>query len=64
MPIIRVEMLKGRSKEQKQELVQKLTDGFVESCGGNKASIHVVIDEVEADNWGIGSVLVADRDNH
>jgi len=61
MPIIRVEMLKGRSVEQKRALAEKLTDGFIEACGGNKASINVLITDVEAEDWAIGAELISDR---
>lgn len=64
MPIIRVEMLKGRSVEQKKALVESLTSGFVESCGGNSDNIQVVITEIEAENWGIGAELLSDKGKH
>ena len=39
MPIIHVEMLTGRTREQKAALVKELTDGFVRTCGGKPDSI-------------------------
>ena len=61
MPIIRVEMLKGRTEDQKRDLAKQLTDSFVSACGGHKSSINVIITDVEADNWAIGAELIADR---
>lgn len=61
MPIIRVEMLNGRTVEQKRALAEKLTDDFVETCGGNKSSINVIITEIDADDWAIGAELISDR---
>ena len=61
MPIIRVEMLKGRDVSQKRALAEKLTDSFLEACGGNKESINVIITEIEGEDWAIGSELIADR---
>ena len=61
MPIIRVEMLRGRDVSQKRALAEKLTDSFLEACGGNKASINVIITEIEGEDWAIGSELIADR---
>ena len=61
MPIIRVEMLKGRDQDQKRALAEKLTDGFIEACGGNKASINVIITEIDSDDWAIGAELICDR---
>ena len=61
MPIIRVEMVKGRSDAQKKDLAKKLTNSFVESCGGNADSIHVIITEVEKSEWAIGSEMLSER---
>ena len=60
MPIIRVEMIKGRSDAQKKQLAEKLTTGFVESCGGNREAIHVIITEVEKSDWAIGADMLSD----
>ena len=61
MPIIRVEMLKGRTPEQKRALAEKLTAEFLATCGGNQASIQVMITELEAEDWAIGGELISDR---
>ena len=61
MPIIRVDMLTGRSRAQKRALAKELTESFIATCGGNKQSVNVIITEVEEDNWAIGTTLIADR---
>lgn len=61
MPIIRVEMFKGRSEAQKRALVRDLTDAFVGAAGGNPDSVHVVITDVEKSDWGTGGQLNSDR---
>ena len=61
MPIIRVEMLKGRTDEQKQELVDNLTTAFIESCGGNAEKLNIIITEVDSENWAIGGALLANK---
>ena len=35
MPIIRVEMFKGRTKKEKRNLVKELTEGFIRAYGNN-----------------------------
>ena len=62
MPIIRVEMFKGRTREQKRAMVRELTDAFVRTAGGKPEGLQVVITEVDAEDWGAAGVLVADRD--
>ena len=61
MPIIHVEMLEGRSVEQKRTLAHELTDAFVRSCGGDSVNVRVLIREVAPEDWAIGGTLVADR---
>ncbi len=61
MPIIRVEMFPGRTTDQKRDLARELTDGFVRACGGPGDRLHVVINEVERENWGVGGELMADE---
>ncbi|MDA7963581.1 2-hydroxymuconate tautomerase [Ruegeria sp.] len=61
MPIIRVEMFPGRTREQKRALVSELTDAFVRTAGGKPEGLHVVITEIDAEDWGSGGVLVADK---
>jgi 4-oxalocrotonate tautomerase len=61
MPIINVEMLEGRTVDQKRLLAHELTDAFVRSCGGDTANVRVLIREVAPDDWAIGGTLVADR---
>ena len=61
MPIIRVEMFPGRTTDQKRDLARELTDGFVRACGGPGDRLHVVISEVERENWGVGGELMANE---
>lgn len=61
MPIIRVEMLEGRSKEQKAELVDSFSNEMARITGCGVDSVYVVIDEVAKDNWGIGDQLCSEK---
>ena len=57
MPIIRVEMFTGRTRDQKRALVKELTDSFVRTCGGKPESVQVVLVDVERQDWGAGGEL-------
>lgn len=61
MPIIKVEILEGRTREQKRELVQVLTKETARITQVNEASIFVVIDEVKKENWAVGGELLVDK---
>ena len=62
MPVIRVEMFK-RTQEQKKQLVKELTEAFLNTCGGDKEAIKILITEVEESNWSSGGVLTSDKKN-
>ena len=61
MPIIRVEMLKGRTTEQKRKMAQELTDAFINTAGGNVAAVQVLITDVEKEDWAAGGELLLDK---
>ena len=61
MPLIRVEMFKGRTDEQKKVLVKELTDSFIKSCGGNRDAGDVKITDIEQKNWGKAGELYSDK---
>lgn len=61
MPIIRVEMWEGRTKEQKRELVWALSKEMARITDCGIESIYVVIDEVKKENWGAGGELCSEK---
>ncbi|MBT6437181.1 MAG: 2-hydroxymuconate tautomerase family protein [Rhodobacteraceae bacterium] len=61
MPLIRVEMFKGRTDEQKKVLVKELTDSFIKSCGGNRDAVDVIITDIEQKNWGKAGELYSNK---
>jgi len=62
MPIITVKMGKGRTVEQKRELVRALTKVAVETLGAQPEWVTVLIEEYESDrgNWAVGGELLID----
>jgi 4-oxalocrotonate tautomerase len=61
MPIIRLEMLAGRTVEQKRELVEVLTRETARIAKSSPSSIFVVIEDVAKENWGAGGELLSDK---
>jgi len=61
MPIIRVEMFRGRSRDQKRLLVRELTDTFVRVAGGKPESVTIILEDVDKEDWGASGVLMADK---
>jgi 4-oxalocrotonate tautomerase len=61
MPIIRVEMLAGRSADQKRAMAEELTEAFLRTAGGRREAISVIVTDVAAQDWAIGGKTLADK---
>ena len=57
MPILRVSLWSGRSKEQKADLARALTDTMVESAGVPEEAVTIQFDELPKENWATGGKL-------
>ena len=61
MPYINIRITRdGTTREQKAQLVSEMTDTLVRVLGKNPEHIHIIIDEVETDNWGYAGMLTTD----
>ena len=61
MPYVNVRITRdGVTREQKAQLVAEITDALVRVLGKKPEHTHVIIDEVDADNWGFAGVLTTD----
>jgi 4-oxalocrotonate tautomerase len=47
----------GVTVEQKRRVVEEITRTLVDVLGKRPEHIHVIIDEVEPENWGYAGVL-------
>ena len=57
MPTLHVEMLEGRTPEQKKKLVTELTRVTVEVLGGSPESVDILLIDVPRGNWATGGKL-------
>jgi 4-oxalocrotonate tautomerase len=66
MPLIQVRVIKDVfSKEQKRQMISKLTDAMVSIEGENMRSVTwCVVEEVESGDWGIGGNALTTADVH
>ncbi len=61
MPTLKVEMLEGRTPEQKTALVKALTQAVVESLGSKPESVDVLIYDIPRQNWATGGVQWSEK---
>jgi len=52
MPTIRVELMEGRTPEQKKNLVKALTEAVVETLGSKPDSVDVVLYDIKRSDLG------------
>jgi 4-oxalocrotonate tautomerase len=57
MPYVNVQITKGATREQKAQLVRDITDSLVRVLGKNPEHTHVVIQEIEEQDWGFAGLL-------
>lgn len=57
MPYVNIQITKGASRDQKAELVKDVTDSLVRVLGKNPDHIHVVIQEINEEDWGFAGLL-------
>ena len=57
MPTYPVEMMEGRTLEQKKKLVEAITRVSVEILGGKPEAVDIVITDVKRENWATGGKL-------
>ena len=57
MPYVNIQITKGASRDQKENLVRDVTDSLVRELGKMPEHIHIVIQEIEESNWGFAGIL-------
>lgn len=61
MPKVFVEILPGRTLEQKREMVKRITEVLVDTINVRTDSVHIIIHENPKENVAQGGVLFYDR---
>ena len=57
MPTYHVEMMEGRTLDQKKKLVEAITRVSVEILGGVADSVDIIITDIKRENWSTGGKL-------
>ena len=61
MPTLRVELMEGRTPEQKKNLVRALTQAVVETLGSKPDSVDVVLYDIKPSEWATGGELWSEK---
>jgi len=60
MPFVNIRILKGHSKQRKDEISRRVTDAISEVAQLPREAIWVVFEDVETEDWYVGGDSVAD----
>jgi 4-oxalocrotonate tautomerase len=61
MPYVNVKITKGGvTAAQKRKLVQDITSTLVTTLGKRPEHVHIVIDEIDPENWGYAGMLTTE----
>jgi 4-oxalocrotonate tautomerase len=63
MPNVTVEILTGRSMDQRRKFVEVVTDAVVEILGARRENVRICFQEIERHNISKGGVLIADENS-
>ncbi|HEV2953331.1 MAG TPA: tautomerase family protein [Candidatus Dormibacteraeota bacterium] len=61
MPNITVELLKGRTIDQRRRFVQAVTDNAVEILNAKREAVRILLVEIDRADVANGGVFVADE---
>lgn len=61
MPIVQIDLLEGRSLEQKREMVKKVTAAIVETAKCPAEAVTIVLREAPGQHIAKAGVLMSDK---
>lgn len=61
MPTVQIEMLQGRTIDQKRKLVEKVTEAISESLTCSREVVTIIIREMAPEHYAKGGVLRIDN---
>jgi len=61
MPIVTIQQIEGRTLEQKQLLIKRITEAFEEAYELNPQAVTVFFQDYSDAHWGKGGILQADK---
>jgi 4-oxalocrotonate tautomerase len=61
MPYVKIDLLKGRTEEQKADIARVVTDALVQYGNAKAESVFVVFSDYEKQDWAVGGTLVSQK---
>ncbi len=58
MPIVHIDFLEGRTKEQKEAMMKKVTAAISETLVVTPEKVRIVLNELSSDDFSVGGVTM------
>ena len=58
MPVVNIQMLEGRTPEQKENLIKEVTDVVVRTTGAKKEAVTIIISDMKKEDYGHGGEVI------
>lgn len=61
MPFVHIELVAGRTAEQKLNLVKEVTEAVVKNTGAPSEKVHVILNEMQPENYAVNGELLSQK---
>ncbi len=61
MPIVQIEILEGRTVDQKRAMVKEVTDAICRTLNAKPDAVRIIIRDMKFENYASAGVLRADQ---
>lgn len=62
MPVINIQQIAGRSREQKNEVMKRITEAFVDVYQVPAEGVMIIFQDLHDEDWGRNGCLHSDRE--
>lgn len=63
MPIVQIDLLEGRTLEQKREMVKEVTEAIVRTLGVQPDAVRIILRDMKFENFAVAGILRIDQAN-
>ncbi len=61
MPLVHIDLIEGRSKEQLSQMVKDVTKAIADNTGAPAEHIHIVLNEMSKDHYSVAGILKSEE---
>ncbi|SEL11730.1 4-oxalocrotonate tautomerase [Carnobacterium iners] len=61
MPFVHIELVAGRTVEQKINLVKEVTEAVVKNTDAPSEKVHVILNEMQPENYAVNGELLSQK---